>query len=247
VWTGEVRARASVPLDRQLPDGRFRTASEYLWRIDQFELEPDSLRLLMAADSSKLSFDPAKPPPGYTLCHGGHCHATDGRLVDYADIQAELLGESGGGAEVSLPLTSTLTLAPEFGVVAPTGEQALSMGALATLRLGWRGLRLRARVWDARTTAPRLPPEGIALEVRLPADGVSAQLSGRTGPHQPLRWHTALELDLPVMWLDPVDPAALAGGATSVLIDDKQPEVAKWTEALHARITTAVNVRHVAP
>jgi hypothetical protein len=52
------------------------------------------LQELRGGAGSSATFDPAHPPPGYTLCHGGHCHADDGRLVDYAEIEAEL----GGGA-----------------------------------------------------------------------------------------------------------------------------------------------------
>ncbi|MFN3429538.1 MAG: hypothetical protein ACK46X_06265 [Candidatus Sericytochromatia bacterium] len=41
---------------------------------------------------ASAAFDPANPPPGYSLCHGGHCHRADGALIDYADIQASLAG-----------------------------------------------------------------------------------------------------------------------------------------------------------
>lgn len=47
------------------------------------------------------SFDPASPPPGYTLCHNGHCHAESGELVPYEDIREEL-ANSGGSTTVTV-------------------------------------------------------------------------------------------------------------------------------------------------
>lgn len=47
------------------------------------------------------SFDPASPPPGYTLCHNGHCHAENGDLVPYEDVR-EALASSGGSTTVTI-------------------------------------------------------------------------------------------------------------------------------------------------
>lgn len=53
----------------------------------------DVIRLYRAGSSGGVvDFDPANPPPGYTLCHGDHCHADSGELVSYDEIIA------GGGA-----------------------------------------------------------------------------------------------------------------------------------------------------
>jgi hypothetical protein len=64
------------------------------------------------------TFDPANPPPGYSLCHGGHCHRADGALIDYADIQAEL---AGGGATAARTVVR-LTPFSQVAFVAPNGE-----------------------------------------------------------------------------------------------------------------------------
>ncbi|TXD39337.1 hypothetical protein FRC98_02760 [Lujinxingia vulgaris] len=79
--------------------------------IEAITLEVTSIRLLSeggattSSDSSE-ELDPANPPPGFSLCHGGHCHADDGRLVPYDEV----LQESAGGPQVvsARPLDATL-------------------------------------------------------------------------------------------------------------------------------------------
>lgn len=216
MWHPSVRVRASVPADRQLPDGRFRTASEYLWQIESLQIELADLRLQLAGSSSQLSFDPAKPPAGYSLCHGGHCHAADGRLVDYAEIQAELLGDGAGPAQVAVPLDVTVAMAAEFGPAVAAAPVDLPLGELATLRLAWRAVHLRARVWDGGPTGNRLPGKGIVVSLDLPAASVAAQLTGSTGPHQPVDVTTRADLAVSVAFLDSLDVAGLAASAPIV-------------------------------
>jgi hypothetical protein len=67
-------------------------------------------------------FDPANPPPGYSLCHGGHCHRADGALIDYADIQAEL---SQGGVRPSRQFVMTLRPVDPVAFVPLGGEAKL--------------------------------------------------------------------------------------------------------------------------
>jgi hypothetical protein len=93
--------RASFePGGRLGEDGSFLVMGGYRVLPESMSLEIGELRLdeLETSDSGGGGvFDPANPPPGYTLCHGGHCHTEDGRLVPYEDIQAELA--SGGSSE----------------------------------------------------------------------------------------------------------------------------------------------------
>lgn len=90
---------AYTPLeDRDEGMGWQRLATSYEIRVDRLVVEAGELRLV-SAGSEALGFDPANPPPGYSLCHGGHCHADDGRLVPYEEIEAEL-GQGSSGSEV---------------------------------------------------------------------------------------------------------------------------------------------------
>ena len=127
VLSPEVDARWTVPDERVRPDGFALLASNYEVRLTRAELtvERAALRSLSAGGgaSSGGSFDPANPPAGYSLCHGGHCHRDDGALVPYAEVEAAMSG--GGGSAtfvevVGLPvqravdLLSGLTLSPSF-------------------------------------------------------------------------------------------------------------------------------------
>lgn len=212
-----VRLRSSVPADRLTGDGRIRTASEYLWKIDSLHVELDGAQLLLAADAGSVDFDPAKPPAGYSNCHGGHCHAADGRLVDYADIQAELLGSASGAAVVDLGLVATPTLTSAYGPTLKGAAADLPLGELSTFKLVWRGVTLRAHVWDGSPSAKRLPASGVEVRIRLGPSSAAAQVSGSVGPHEPLRVRIAADLDVPVVWLDGLDVAKLA--VTAPLLD----------------------------
>ena len=63
-------------------------------------MELDPIALLARREARPTRLRPGKPPPGYTLCHNGHCHHPSGRLVPYAEIEAELAGGGVGTAAV---------------------------------------------------------------------------------------------------------------------------------------------------
>lgn len=247
-WHPSVRIRASVAKDRQLPGGRFRTASEYVWQIDSLQVELAEMQLLLADDGARLTFDPAKPPAGYSLCHGGHCHAADGRLVDYADIQAELLGGGAGPTAVLLPLQATAAVVADYGPALMAAPKDLPLGTLATLRLSWRGVRVRARVWDGGPSGNRLPAQGIVVQLALPAASVAAQLKGAVGPHQPLHVYTQADLDVSIAFLDALDVAQLTAGAPFangepvVYLPEESPAAVALSQAWlhHASLTVVV-------
>jgi hypothetical protein len=144
-----VSAVWSEQADRSVEPGWQKLASEYQLRIDSGELRIAAVELLASAGGANSRFDPAHPPPGYTLCHNGHCHTTDGRLVPYADIEAEL---AGGGA--TSPVTVTLAsgshnlLAPDAQSPACQPSCQLGLTQLTRLRVLLAGLRLAGEVRD---------------------------------------------------------------------------------------------------
>ena len=74
-----------------------KLSNDYQVRIVRATLELGKIGLLSSTGGGDSGgFDPARPPPGYTLCHNGHCHNVDGRLVPYAEIEAELAGGRSG-------------------------------------------------------------------------------------------------------------------------------------------------------
>ena len=132
-------------------------------------IETISLDDLGGGSSDRITFDPAHPPAAYSNCHNGHCHASDGRLVPYAEIETELAG--GGPATVRTIVTF------------PVGEADL----LAPVR---RGLACEPRCGldegharRARATLTRVVFEGLVREGRSPA-----RLEGEV----PWRWEAAL-------------------------------------------------------
>jgi hypothetical protein len=87
--SARIEARLEVPAGRDLGDGWQMLASNYQIAIDTLVVEAGTIALGDASDGPGV-FDPANPPPGYSLCHNGHCHAEDGSLVPYEDITAGL-------------------------------------------------------------------------------------------------------------------------------------------------------------
>jgi hypothetical protein len=85
-------------------DGVF-TNLGYTVTVDAFELSLGDAELLELQGGAGGLFDPADPPEGYSLCHNGHCHADDGRLVSYAEIEAELAG----GSATFVPIVTLLS------------------------------------------------------------------------------------------------------------------------------------------
>ncbi len=77
---------------RDLGDGQILSDRRYVVEVEAATLTVEEVALVELVGST-TTFDPANPPEGYSLCHGGHCHRDDGALVDYADIEAELAGE----------------------------------------------------------------------------------------------------------------------------------------------------------
>ena len=133
---------------RDLGGGEILTQQGYAVALDSFTVELGSLELLeLQGGTGDASFDPANPPPGYGLCHGGHCHADDGSLVSYADVEAELAGGNASfvpivllspPAEVDLLIGSSTTLIPT--------DPMLPAASLSLLRLNSEGLSLAGRV-----------------------------------------------------------------------------------------------------
>ncbi len=94
--TGEISTGFEPPAERLTDDGRLKTDNSYRIRIDTLEVELGDVQLLASegavAAADDVEFDPADPPPGYSNCHAGHCHAEDGSLPTYEEIRQRLSG-----------------------------------------------------------------------------------------------------------------------------------------------------------
>ena len=132
-----LEARFQPPASRLDAEGRLKTASGYRLRIDALKLVPRQLDFQSTSGKAGTggSFDPANPPKGYSLCHGGHCHRDDGALISYEEIEAELSGGALSTVTVlSLPVTTPFDL--------------LSGSATASLVQGQAGRQLNRGKWS---------------------------------------------------------------------------------------------------
>ena len=157
---------------RDLGNGEILTRQGYAVKLDHFVVGLGSLELLeLQGASGDATFDPADPPPGYGLCHGGHCHADDGSLVSYADIQAELAGGNAAFVPlVSLEAPSTVDLVAGSSATLSPDDPVLPAASLSLLQLHSSSLSLSGQV--RREPADEF---SSSFQVDLPlTDGFSA-------------------------------------------------------------------------
>ncbi|NMO18996.1 hypothetical protein HPC49_46710 [Pyxidicoccus fallax] len=166
------------PLPSRDAGGGFqRLASDFQVRLDAAAVGVDHVALLTSGSSGGGgggggTFDPANPPPGYSLCHNGHCHRDDGALVDYEDIQAEMNG--GGG---SAPTTvAALHVDDELDLLAAESRSPecepdceLPRGTVSRGRWDVTALRLQGVVRDSRVPS-RFPGE-LPFRLDLAVEG----------------------------------------------------------------------------
>ncbi|MAO82772.1 MAG: hypothetical protein CMH50_02675 [Myxococcales bacterium] len=200
------------PAGRLNDQGQLKTSANYAVDLDAAEVTFDAFTVVLAA-AGAASFDPSNPPPGYSLCHNGHCHADSGELVDYEVIALEMVGGS-GGARVAVALDSEpVTLAANQVAVGqvpcePSPCQ-IPKGELAGLELTVANLSVRGTVYDGLAgDSPRLPVEGRSFNVTVPitkALNAQPQLEGSIGPGQPVGLHLDISFQLPPALFDDID------------------------------------------
>jgi hypothetical protein len=228
-----VGVTAGLPLAAARLDtsGGWKTDNGYVVYLDGrgLALEVRDLTLQAPPQSSgTATFDPAKPPPGYTLCHSGHCHRNDGALIDYADVQAELAAGGAGAAATTVltlaPRTPSLALLPgaratlAFDRCTPSCD--LPRGKLTRAPLGLKRLSASGRVTSQPGIAP-LPGGSVAWQLEL-ADGLT--LAGPTlqvtvDRGQPTTFKLAGELSPSERLFDGLDWARLARQGGTLQLD----------------------------
>ncbi len=241
-----VRAGYTALPSRDAGDGFQRLSSDFQVRVSAASLQLASIALLGSSGGGggPTTFDPANPPPGYTLCHGGHCHRDDGALIDYEDIQAEL---GGGGATsvpvVTLPVGASVDLlAPETRALPCQPDCELPQTTVTRGRWTVTGLRLEGTVRDSRQP-PRLPAERAFRFVVTPAAPAAEPLLVMSGEldvpsdreNEP-RVRLGLSLDVTPAVFDAVDWGATTVGTDGV-VDLNAAENKAAREALLEALT----------
>ncbi|MBO9538994.1 hypothetical protein J7643_00195 [bacterium] len=134
------------------------------------------------------TFDPANPPSGYSLCHNGHCHRSDGALVDYAEIQAEMNGGKAGETTVlSLPgagATGLLAGTVALPLGAATPSAMLAKGTWTKAILDIAQLEATGSVQDP-TPEARLGGQPRTFAFKLVPSPLSKRLTVEIDRSQP--------------------------------------------------------------
>jgi len=218
-----VRVAYEAQPARDVGDGYQKLASDYQVRVDSASMQLDGIELIAISSGSGGGFDPANPPPGYSLCHGGHCHRDDGALIDYEQIAAELGGGGGSSTVVTLPVEEPINLlVPETRVVGCQPECALPQTQVSQGRWGIKTLRITGAVRDGRVP-PRIADEReFVLDLMQgPSDAPVAVLTGQvdlpSDRATPPEAKVTLRLVLTAQLFDTVDWATLARSTPGVM------------------------------
>lgn len=164
-----VRAQYVVPEDRAVEGGFARLSSDYQVRIDEAVVELGAAELTATSGGGGGgTFDPANPPPGYSLCHGGHCHRDDGALIPYEEIQAELSGGPSRTTLVTLPVNEAFNLL-EAREITPGCEPdcLLDRTEVTAVRMGVSRILFKGVARDGRAS-PRIMGE-VPFTIEWPA------------------------------------------------------------------------------
>jgi hypothetical protein len=231
---GEVELAVGVgfepPASRLDEAGRLKTANDFRVELEGLDVEIGAVELL--AEVAGVAFDPSSPPPGYSLCHNGHCHADDGRLVPYDEIAAELAG--GAGSEVVVGVEGGVFALEGVGRV--TGMTACGEAApcvvsspvtVGLVRVGVPVLRVRGRVFEGRTSVQRVPVEGVPFEVSIATETTVATTGGwRFGPAERLGLSGVALVEVPASLFDGVSWEAMEAAEIEAAIADAWGESA---------------------
>jgi hypothetical protein len=217
---------AFVPLeDREAGEGWQRLDTDFQARITAGSMRISHIELLGPASAGGGgSFDPANPPPGYSSCHGGHCHREDGALVTYEEIEAEL---GGGGA--AAPVVASLLLGdvdlrvPAEQALSCTPDCELPRTELQRMRWPVEVLTLEGHVRDGRASPRLLGERPFRVVLSAPAQGALVTLEEAlvlaSDRSEPPRVSLALQLDVTARLLDGLDWST-ATEAEGVLVVD---------------------------
>jgi hypothetical protein len=204
--------------DREAGGGWQKLNTDYQVSVRRASMRLGEIGLLATSGGGgPTTFDPAHPPPGYSLCHNGHCHSSDGRLVSYAEIQAQLGGGAGGGLQPVITLAAPDALDLLAAAERPlTCEPSCNLDRtrIVRVRAPVQVLALEGKVRDGRTP-PRLAETPFRWEIADPARAplLETELDLSADRDHPPAVTLRLDLALGAALLDDVDFAALTPSA----------------------------------
>ncbi|RKG94209.1 hypothetical protein D7V97_39360 [Corallococcus sp. CA053C] len=220
---------AYTPLPRRdAGDGYQALASDFQLRMDTASVRVGSIDLLASSGGGgATTFDPSSPPPGYSLCHNGHCHSDSGELVDYADIEAEL----GGGGGSSTTTVANLPVDGDLDLLRPASvgldcrpDCELPRTTLSRERWSITGVRMTGSVRDGRVPARFAGAKDFRITLATaggaeaePVAVLSGDLDVPSDRENAPGVELGLKLELTPLLFDAVDWSTVAAGPDGVL------------------------------
>jgi hypothetical protein len=230
---GELHMALEISEERELGDGAFMTDHGYRIEPRELSVEVEHIVLFERAEQG-ASPEPIEP----AVCHGDHCHAEDGSLVDIDDHGDE--HEAGSEAalsplvEVHLDRSFDVLEAEDASLTEFEPSAELPETRIEQIEIELTELRLRATVEGGQLTEPIELEIELALDVPL-TKAVSLAID-RDGPEE-LALHVTVHLDATA--LDGLDLASLADDG-ALVIDGDSPESAaliEWLERAEVDVT----------
>jgi hypothetical protein len=214
-------------------DGWFKTNNSFELKITSLrlgvqKLQAQSLGSSSSDSSGDCTFDPANPPAGCSLCHGGHCHC-DGQLKSYDELKKEICGSGSTSTTVStlatMPVNKLQSLmgnGTQTDKLGCSESCELSAGQLDRMQAALDRLTLSATLRDL-SVEDRLNGEQLSVSVDLKLSG--AALTQSLTPAQKMDQDTPYFMDLAVRLpvteklLDGIDWHKLTRSGDSITID----------------------------
>lgn len=231
----ETRVSARVQQEPASALAEITTDLGYVVRLASAELYVEDVVLeQVAAGGGDAHFDPAHPPEGYSLCHSGHCHSEDGRLVAYEEIEQEAASAGETYAPVaSIPVYSGLDLLAgatrRVRQVQPSDELPRAELQRVTLHAGALQLRGSVQSGPGGESLPQALPLVVDLELRIP---LRAAVHVDIDRDSPAHVRAVVEVTVARALLDELDFVRLAQAGTVSLSDVESPLVDPVLDAL---------------
>jgi hypothetical protein len=193
------------------------------------------LKELRGGGGQEVSFDPANPPPGYSFCHSGHCHADDGSLVSYEEVENRLAGGSASFVPVvSLPVGAPIDLwsgeRVPIGPAEPSSE--LPQANLRRVSVTATMLELRGEASLGPITGG-IGPTPVPLAIVLPL-GAAFEKSFELAitREEPGEFSISVDVELTARVFDGIEYAALVSGGTLTLTNPEDAAALALVESL---------------
>lgn len=153
----------------------------------------EELQLLAPAGTADAieEFDPADPPPGFELCHDGHCHHEDGGLYTYEEIAAGIGDDDSGSVVIARGPLQASGLDLSGGVVTERQFRIVDQTTVDEVSVIVEVLELEATMKDDDKAVD------LDVEIRMASRPLGTDVLYEFGRDEPEHQQLALRLHWP--------------------------------------------------